>query len=266
MNAYFFFLLFLTPVALLQAQHGSIAGTPFSSPEDVKAGAQSFRSQCAACHGLDASGGSNGPSLTTGTFKHGDSDEALFRTITKGVPGTPMVAFPLDGREVWQLIAFLRSVNIGKSAERAAGDPVKGSQIFANSGCLRCHTVGGAGGFAGPDLSEIGSRRSLEQLRSSVLDPDAEVSPDYWSLRARTRSGQTVAGRRMNEDMDSFQILEASGRLRSLMKSELASYEIVRTSPMLSFRGKLQPSEVEDLIAYLASLRAQNANAEEPVK
>ena len=60
----------------------------------------------------------------------------------------------------------------------------------------------------------------------------------------------------MNEDMDTFQIREASGRLRSLWKAELASYEIVRTSPMPSFQGKLQPGELEDLVAYLASLRA----------
>jgi hypothetical protein len=59
----------------------------------------------------------------------------------------------------------------------------------------------------------------------------------------------------MNEDMDSFQMLEPSGRLRSLMKSDLASYEIVRTSPMPSFKGKIQGAELEDLIAFLASLR-----------
>ena len=249
--------LLLPALLVLNAQdHGSITGNPFSTPEDQAAGAQSFKSACAACHGLEGAGGSNGPSLTTGTFKHGGSDEALFRTITKGVPDTPMVAFPLNGREVWQLIAFIRSLNIGKGAEQAKGNPAKGEQIFAANGCATCHTAGKAGGFTGPDLSEIGSRRSLAQLESSVLDPNAQVSPDYWSLRARTKSGQTVTGIRMNEDMESFQIREASGRLRSLWKAELASYEIIHTSPMPSFKGKLQTAELDDLVAYLASLRA----------
>ncbi len=54
-----------------------------------------------------------------------------------------------------------------------------------------CHTIGTAGGFVGPDLSEIGSHRSLAQLESSILDPDADVASDYWSLRARTKTGQT---------------------------------------------------------------------------
>jgi mono/diheme cytochrome c family protein len=40
------------------------------------------------------------------------------------------------------------------------------------------------------------------------------------------------------------------------LKTDLASYEIVRASPMPSFKGKLSPGDLEDLIAYLASLRA----------
>jgi cbb3-type cytochrome c oxidase subunit III len=185
-----FFLPFLLPaLAMLQAQdHGSITTNPFSTPEDRIAGMQLFRSTCAACHGLEGGGGSNGPSLTTGTFKHGGSDGALFQTITKGVPDTPMAPHPLDGRAVWQLIAFIRSLNIGRGAEQAKGDPAKGAQVFAASGCARCHTAGGSGGFLGPDLSGIGLRRSLPQLEASLLEPNAEVSPDYWSLRAKTRS------------------------------------------------------------------------------
>src|SRR5207302_385168 len=114
---------------------------------------------------------------------------------------------------------FIRFLNLGKGAEQAKGDPIRGAKIFAAQGCANCHTAGGAGGFTAPDLSAIGSRRSLAQLENSVLDPDAEVSPEYWSLRARTKSGQTIAGIRMNEDMDSFQIREPSGRLRSLWKA-----------------------------------------------
>jgi len=250
-------LLFLPALAVLHAQHGSSADRPFSTPEDVAAGTLSFRSQCAACHGPDATGGVVGPSLATGSFKSGGSDEALFRVITKGIPGTAMTAFTLNGREVWQLIAYLRAVNIAKGAEQAKGDPVKGEQVFSANGCGHCHTNGKAGGFTGPDLSEIGSHRSLAELESSILDPDADVAADYWSLRAKTKTGQTISGVRLNEDMTSFQIREASGHLRSVWKTDLASFEIVQTSPMPSFKGKISAGDLDDLIAYLASLRAQ---------
>ena len=250
--------LILTSLATLGAQdHGSIIGNPFSTPADRLAGGKAFRTACAACHGLEGAGGSNGPSLTTGAFKRGGSDEALFRTITKGVPDTAMAAFPLDGREVWQLIAFIRFLNVGKGSEQAKGDPAHGAQVFAASGCAKCHTAGAAGGFTGPDLSEIGSRRSLAQLERSVLDPNYDVSPDYWTLRARTKSGQAISGIRLNEDMDCFQIREPSGRLLSLWKADLASHEIIHTSPMPDFKDKLKPGEVQDVVAYLANLKTR---------
>jgi putative heme-binding domain-containing protein len=238
-------------------EHGSTPANPFSTPRDAEAGALIFRSQCAVCHGPEAAGGAVGPSLVSGTFRHGGSDEALYETITKGVPGTAMLPFKLSFRDVWQLIAFLRSMNVAKAAGEAPGDKSKGTGVFNTNGCARCHTtqVTATGGFTGPDLSEIGSHRSLQQIESSIIDPDAEVDPDYWSVRALTKAGQSVTGIRLNEDMDSFQIRDPDGRLRSLRKAELATFEIVRASPMPSYKSKLGPEELQDLVAYLASLR-----------
>src|SRR5689334_16257255 len=246
----------LPALATLSAQdHGSIIGNPFSTPQDRDAGMRLFRTACAACHGLEGGGGSNGPSLTTGTFKHGGSDEALFRSITKGIPDTAMAPFVLDGKDVWQLIAFIRSINVQQGALRTKGDPARGAELFRARGCIHCHTAGGPGGFAGPDLGEIGQRRTLAQLERAILDPNAEVSEDYWSLRGRTKSGHSFQGIRLNEDMDTFQIREDSGKLRTLRKSELVKFEIVRTSPMPSFKDKFDASELEDVVAFLASRR-----------
>jgi len=259
MNIRRIFLILALSCLLGAQEHGSIAGNPFSTPKDVAAGAASFRSQCAACHGAEAIGGTVAPSLVSGTFKHGGSDEALFAVITRGVPGTPMAGFKLNGTEVWQLIAYLRSMNIAKAAGQATGDAAAGARVYAANHCANCHTIGTSGGYSGPDLSEIGSHRSLQQIESSILDPDAEVEPDYWSVQARTKSGQDVTGRRMNEDMDSIQIRESQGRLRSLRKPDLAALEIVRKSPMPSFKGRLNATDLQNLIAYLAGQRTVEA-------
>src|SRR5579883_2662090 len=248
-------LLFLPLLPLLHAQdHGNGMQNPYTKPEDLAAGKKLYRSACAACHGLEGGGGGNGPSLTSGIFKHGGTDEALHHTIAAGLPGTPMVPFPLKDREVWQLVLHIQDLNLRKAAAPASGNPEHGARIFARHGCAKCHTTGDEGGFFGPDLSQIGMRRSLADLERAVVDPSADVDPKFWALRAQTKSGQTVTGRRLNEDMDSFQIREASGRLRSLAKSDLASYEFVRQSAMPSFKGKIQGKDLEDLVAYLASL------------
>jgi putative heme-binding domain-containing protein len=249
-------ILYLLFVPLMVAQdHGSVSANPYPTPEDAEAGGKSFRSQCAACHGLDASGGALAPSLVAGTYKNGGSDEAMFRTITGGVAGTAMPAFNLPGRETWQIITFLRSLNILKAAEKATGNAAQGAQLFASHSCGACHAAGASNGVTGPDLNEIGLRRSLTELETAITNPDAEVAPEFWSIRARGRSGEAISGIRLNEDMDTVQIRDDKGRLRSFRKSELASLELVRTSPMPSFQTKLTSAELQDLVAYLASLR-----------
>ena len=239
-------------VSAALAQEHSTRNNPFNTPADRSAGERMFRTQCAACHGPDGSGGAGGPELLTGTFRRGDSDEALFQTVSKGIPGTNMPAFPGTGREAWQIVAFVRSLSSGRAGERAKGDGVRGAVIFEKQGCRQCHLVDGEGGNAGPDLSNIGVTLSLAQLRRSILTPNADVSPDYWTLRARTKSGEPISGVRLNEDTFSYQYLD-KGRLRSVMKSDLAEHETVRGSVMPSYEGKLSAAELNDLIAFLAA-------------
>src|SRR5581483_3391759 len=140
--------LLLPALGLLNAQdHGNGLTNPYKTPQDLAAGSKLFRAACAACHGLEGGGGSNGPSLTTGVFKHGGTDEALHRTISSGIPGTPMSAFPLKDQEVWQLVAHIQELNLRKGAMKASGDRVHGAQVFAESGCVKCHTADSPGGF-----------------------------------------------------------------------------------------------------------------------
>jgi mono/diheme cytochrome c family protein len=85
---------------------------PYRKGADVEAGAEKFRASCAACHGMDAKGGTghNAPDLTDAEFLHGGSDWALYRSIMRGAPGTAMVAWDLPEREIWELVTFIRSL------------------------------------------------------------------------------------------------------------------------------------------------------------
>jgi putative heme-binding domain-containing protein len=246
-------LLALLPLAA--QQHSETALTnPFNSPDDRARGSVFFRSQCASCHGADGKGGATGPSLASGTFRHATSDEGLFQVITKGVPGTVMPGFSLNGREIWQIVAHIRSLSGAKNVQ-VTGDAVKGRELFQSRGCAACHSVAGEGAPRGVDLTSIGARLSIGELRSALLDPSAEVAPEYWFWQAKTKDGRVLNGRRLNEDTFSVQIVQMDGKLVSLSKAALQSQTLERRSPMPPLRGRISDSDLNDLIAYVSSLR-----------
>jgi cytochrome c oxidase cbb3-type subunit 3 len=236
------------------AQHGSTTVVnPYTSLEHQQAGARLFRSQCAGCHGPDGTGTGAGPSLASGTLVHGSSDEAIFRTISKGLPGSTMPAFSFSGLQIWELVTHIRTLEIAHGASQTRGDPQAGAAIFA-ANCSRCHTAAGEGGLSGPDLTAIGARHSYAELLESLKEPDAQVASEYWTVVATTTTGRTVRGTRLNEDTFSLQIRDESGRLLSLLKQNLQDVELIRRSPMPSFAGKLSDAQMDDVIAWLIGL------------
>jgi putative heme-binding domain-containing protein len=241
----------------LAAQHGSTTAiNPYTAPEDALAGAKLFRAQCAGCHGPEGAGTGAGPSLTSGRFRRGGSDEALFQSISKGVPGTSMPAFAFTGLQIWQLVTHVRTMNIARGTTRAKGDAKSGSILFQEK-CSGCHVVAGQGGFQGPDLTFVGSRRTYDELQTSLSEPDSEVAPDYWSVIIKTNSGQLHRGVRLNEDTHSIQIRDENGRLISVLKREVEGQELIRRSSMPVFAGKLSDSQLADVLAYLTTLKEE---------
>jgi cytochrome c oxidase cbb3-type subunit 3 len=241
----------------LAAQHGSTtAVNPYTGPEHAAAGAKLFRAQCAGCHGPEGAGTAAGPSLTSGIFRRGGSDDALFQTIAKGVAGTSMPAFSFSGLQIWQLVTHVRAMNIARSANQSKGDRRSGSELFAVN-CAGCHTVAGKGGVSGPDLTFIGSRRSYDELRNAVLQPDSEVASEHWTVEVRTVAGRQYRGVRLNEDTHSIQLRDERGKLVSVLKRDVDKYDLIRRSPMPDFAGKFSDSQLADVLAYLAGLKEE---------
>lgn len=242
----------LVVLVSMQAQHGSSTTVnPYTSPADSAAGSAVYRGRCAGCHGLDGSGTGSGPRLNTGIFRYGRSDEDLFLTITKGVPGTAMPAFSLSGRVTWQLVSYLRTLAVSTRSKTGEGDAVIGEKLFA-ANCTGCHRVNGIGGLSGPDLTEIAALRSDVEILDSLVNPSAIVSAEYWIFKGRTKDGQSFQGTRLNEDTHSIQIREANGRLVAFRKPDLAELVLVRDSPMPTFHAKLTEAQMDHVIAWLA--------------
>ena len=106
----------------------------------------------------------------------------------------------------------------------------------------------------GPDLTDVGRRRGLKYLEESLVNPDADVAIRYRAIRVATTSGQTIRGTRLNEDDVSIQLRDDKGNLRSFLKDNVK--EIRRDKPsLMPAYGALGEKEIEDVVAYLSSLR-----------
>ena len=118
--------------------------------------------------------------------------------------------------------------------------------------------IEGEGGILGPDLSDVGLRRGAAYLRESLVSPGATIAERFLLVRAQTRAGQEVVGVRVNEDSFTIQLRDQAGRIHSLSKLELQDLEkAFGESLMPSYGSELSAFELDDLIAYLASLRGE---------
>lgn len=71
-----------------------------------------------------------------------------------------------------------------------------------------------------------------------------------------TTAGKRITGIVLNEDTYSIQMRDLTGNLHSFWKQELTALdEHDDRTPMPSFRGRLRDRELDDLVAYLVSLR-----------
>jgi putative heme-binding domain-containing protein len=235
---------------------------PFASEVDERMGARVFLAECGRCHGQDAKGNdeTGAPDLTRGSFKNASTDAGLFQVIRDGVPSTTMVGISwAPDATVWQVVAYVKSLNVQPGDYDLPGRVEEGRRVFSGKGnCASCHMVDGAGGRLGPDLSTVANRRKPDELKTDLTHPDETVEPRWWTLKVTRLDGSVVEGLRMNEDTFSLRIMDGRENLWHFSKGELRSVERIETSTMPSVTGTLTASEVDDLVAYLFSLRKES--------
>ena len=54
---------------------------------------------------------------------------------------------------------------------------MSGRAVFKSKGCINCHTINGNGGKAGPNLGNIGAKKSFRWLKDFIKNPDKYFNP-----------------------------------------------------------------------------------------
>ncbi len=223
---------------------------------DLLDGERAYRSSCANCHGPDGDLIA-GIHLGRGQYRRPMTDDDLVRIIRSGIPNTPMPPTNMTVDQASTIVAYLRALATAKPTGTLAGDSARGNEIFAGTGaCTGCHRVNGSGSRVGPDLSRIGEQRRAAEIEQSILDPGATVIGANRFYRVVTPDGATVTGRLLSHDTFTVQMIDTQERLRSFLKADLREHGFT-DSPMPSYRGRLSPQEIADVVSYLLTLKTR---------
>ena len=247
--------------ALLLAAPAAAQPLAEASADDVAHGKRVFDIHCSRCHGLDGVGG-EGPNLMRENLRRSTQDDALLEIVDDGIAGTDMPGHgSLNTKEIRNVAAYVRSLGVAPR-EDLPGDPVAGQELYEMTLCSTCHIVNGEGFALGPDLSDVGLLRGSVYLRESIQDPPKIVNPRYRTVLIETADTRTVMGVRVAEDTFTIQLIDEAGRHRSFRKSELRELQLLPEESMMMSYADFTDEELDDLVAYLATLRGPEGGSE----
>ncbi len=181
-------------------------------------------------------------------------------------------SFALAGNlfSVTNLVSYASELNSEKEktaaeyrihALRNEGNPERGRVLFNDPRtlCFQCHTVGGNGGKAGPDLYAAGDKFSRSDLIVSVLDPSATIMMGYSTTVLLTQGGEQIEGV-LRSVSDSELVLMGVGNVQTRIRLEDIKERLTSPTSLMpaGLQTGLSVAEFADLIAYLESLKQPN--------
>lgn len=181
-----------------------------NSPIDVAAGRAIYEKSCASCHGERGLG--DGPAAAAlnpkppaigGHDMHDRSPALLYRIMSVGVAGTPMVGFAgqLTPNQRWNVVSYLTTLRSSQP------EIAEGEGLYAQR-CASCHGMQGNGDGA---LS-----RTLSRLPSEIASFGWQADRTDDQLAAVVRDGMSGTPMPPTRDLTPAQVQSVVAYLRTL--------------------------------------------------
>ncbi len=146
---------------------------------------------------------------------------------------------------------------LAKVIEADSGSPFDGRALF-NSSCAKCHTLFGAGGNIGPDLTAY-QRSNLPRMLMHIVNPSAEIREGFENYVVQTSDGRTLSGFRADEDSQVLVLRGIDGKSLIIRKDDVEERRAISRSVMPEgLLNEFTDGQVRDLFAYLRSAQPLN--------
>jgi putative heme-binding domain-containing protein len=155
-------------------------------------------------------------------------------------------------------------LNQYRNAAMMSGDVARGKAVFESKegACTKCHAISGKQRLAGPDLAVIGDKYTREQLIHSVLEPNAQIHPDYATVIVITTDGKTHPGVLRRRTDTAIELIDAEGKVLRISLDDVDQQQRGKTSLMPTGLYKtVTADQFADMIAYLMTLKQTDREA-----
>ncbi len=171
-----------------------------------------------------------------------------------------MPAFNLPAGDLDGVAALVQSLNVQAVESAVPGNRMTGEQYFFGAGkCASCHMVSGRGTAMGPDLSNLAREMTVAQIRASLLQPSAHITPGYQLVTVHLRNGEILRGFARSRSNFEIALQDLKGQFHLLRENEILSVSDEKQSPMPPVNAS--PEELQNLIAYLSGLTGVKSEA-----
>jgi putative heme-binding domain-containing protein len=138
----------------------------------------------------------------------------------------------------------------------AHGDPARGEDIFRRKdlNCLKCHSIAGAGGQAGPDLLSIGASAQIDYLIDSLLDPNKQVKEGFHALVVATNDGRVLTGLKVRQTDGELVLRDAENREVPIPLNSIEEQKTGGSIMPIGLTDSLTRGELLDLVRFLSLL------------
>ena len=138
----------------------------------------------------------------------------------------------------------------------AKGDPVRGEVVFrrADLGCMKCHSVSGAGGDVGPDLSPVGATSPVDYVITSILHPDLSIKESFLTRNFITSDGMIHQGIVVDRDDNRVIVKDATGRRVTIPVADIDEESEGRSLMPKGLASFLTQPEFFDLVRFVGEL------------
>ena len=150
---------------------------------------------------------------------------------------------------------------IGKSSiedvmlamDKIKGDPAEGKKLFAQQGCVACHSLKKGETLKGPFMGQIGSIMNRKQIAENILKPNASISQGFATVKVDTKDGKTYMGFVTAESADRIVLRDISGTPHTIKTQDIKTREELKTSMMpTGMANALSYEEFASLITFLS--------------